>query len=45
MPEEAGAGPERAPVGPNNLRDEDTFNIIAYDDRVEAFKPELQRYS
>jgi len=29
----------------NNLRDDDTFNIIAYDDRVEAFKPELQRYS
>lgn len=29
----------------NNLRDDDTFNIVAYDDRVEAFKPELQRYS
>ena len=29
----------------NNLRDDDTFNIIAYDDRVEAFKPEVQRYS
>ncbi len=29
----------------NNLRDDDTFNIIAYDDRVEPFKPELQRYS
>ena len=29
----------------NNLRDDDTFNIIAYDDRVESFKPELQRYS
>ena len=29
----------------NNLRDDDTFNVIAYDDRVEAFKPELQRYS
>jgi Ca-activated chloride channel homolog len=29
----------------NNLRDDDTFNIIAYDDRVEAFKPEPQRYS
>ena len=28
----------------NNLRDGDTFNIVAYDDRVEAFKPELQRY-
>ncbi len=29
----------------NNLREDDTFNIIAYDDRVESFKPELQRYS
>ena len=29
----------------NNLREDDTFNIIAYDDRVEAFKPELQRYN
>jgi Ca-activated chloride channel homolog len=29
----------------NNLRDDDTFNIVAYDDRVEAFKPELQRYN
>jgi Ca-activated chloride channel family protein len=29
----------------DNLREDDTFNIIAYDDRVEAFKPELQRYS
>ena len=29
----------------NNLRDDDTFNIVAYDDRVETFKPELQRYS
>ena len=28
----------------NNLRDEDLFNIVAYDDRVESFKPELQRY-
>ena len=28
-----------------NLRDDDTFNIIAYDDRVDTFKPELQRYS
>jgi Ca-activated chloride channel family protein len=28
----------------NNLREDDTFNIIAYDDRVESFKPELQRY-
>ncbi len=29
----------------NNLRDDDTFNIIAYDDRVETFKPEPQRYN
>jgi Ca-activated chloride channel family protein len=29
----------------DNLRDDDLFNIIAYDDRVEPFKPELQRYS
>ncbi len=29
----------------NNLRDDDTFNIVAYDDRVEPFKPELQRYN
>ena len=29
----------------NNLRDDDLFNIVAYDDRVESFKPELQRYS
>jgi Ca-activated chloride channel family protein len=29
----------------NNLRDDDLFNIIVYDDRVESFKPELQRYS
>jgi len=28
----------------NNLRDEDLFNIVVYDDRVETFKPELQRY-
>ncbi len=28
----------------NNLRDEDLFNVIAYDDRVESFRPELQRY-
>ena len=28
----------------NNLRDEDLFNIVAYDDRVESFKPELERY-
>ncbi len=29
----------------DNLRDGDTFNIVAYDDRVETFKPELQRYT
>ena len=29
----------------NNLRDEDLFNIVVYDDRVESFKPELQRYT
>jgi Ca-activated chloride channel family protein len=28
----------------NNLREGDTFNIIAYDSSVEAFRPELQRY-
>ncbi len=28
----------------NNLRDGDLFNIVVYDDRVESFKPELQRY-
>ncbi len=29
----------------NNLRDDDLFNIVVYDDRIESFKPELQRYS
>jgi len=29
----------------NNLRDDDMFNIVAYDDRVEPFRPELQRFS
>ena len=29
----------------NNLHENDTFNIIAYDDRVETFKPELQRFN
>lgn len=29
----------------NNLRDDDLFNIIVYDDHVELFRPELQRYS
>jgi len=28
----------------NNLRDDDLFNIVVYDDRAESFKPELQRY-
>jgi Ca-activated chloride channel family protein len=28
-----------------NLRDDDLFNIVTYDDRVESYKPELQRYS
>jgi Ca-activated chloride channel family protein len=28
----------------DNLREGDTFNILTYDDRVEAYKPELQRY-
>jgi len=29
----------------NNLRDGDTFNIIAYDSTVESFRPELQRFT
>jgi Ca-activated chloride channel family protein len=29
----------------DNLREGDTFNILAYDDRVESYKPELQRFS
>jgi Ca-activated chloride channel family protein len=29
----------------SNLRDDDLFNIVVYDDRVESFKPELERYS
>jgi Ca-activated chloride channel family protein len=29
----------------NNLRDEDLFNIIVYDDRVESFRAELERYN
>ncbi len=29
----------------NNLDDDDLFNIVAYDDRVEVFEPELQHYS
>lgn len=28
-----------------NLNDGDTFNLVVYDDRVESFKPELQRYN
>jgi Ca-activated chloride channel family protein len=29
----------------NRLRDGDLFNIVAYDDQVESFKPELQRFN
>jgi Ca-activated chloride channel homolog len=29
----------------NNLREGDLFNIVAYDDRVDAFRPELQRFN
>ncbi len=29
----------------NNLREGDRFNVVAYDDRVDAFRPELQRYT
>jgi Ca-activated chloride channel family protein len=29
----------------DNLREDDTFNIVVYDDRVETFRPELLRYS
>jgi Ca-activated chloride channel homolog len=29
----------------NNLREGDTFNVIAYDDKVESWKPELQSYN
>jgi len=28
----------------NNLHQGDLFNIIAYDDRIESFRPELQRF-
>ncbi len=28
----------------NNLHEGDLFNIVAYDDQVEAFRPELQRF-
>jgi Ca-activated chloride channel family protein len=29
----------------DNLREDDLFNIVVYDDRVESYKPELQRYT
>ncbi|MGE3821207.1 MAG: VIT domain-containing protein [Isosphaeraceae bacterium] len=29
----------------SDLREDDTFNIVTYDDRVETFQPELARYS
>ena len=29
----------------NNLREGDTFNIVAYDSAVETFRPELERFS
>jgi len=29
----------------DNLREDDLFNIVAYDDRVETYKPELIRYT
>jgi len=29
----------------NNLREGDLFNILAYDSRIEAFQPEMQRYN
>jgi Ca-activated chloride channel family protein len=29
----------------NNFRDDDLFNIVVYDDRVQSFKPELERYN
>jgi Ca-activated chloride channel homolog len=28
----------------NNLHENDTFNIVAYDSSIETFRPELQRY-
>ena len=28
-----------------NLREDDLFNVVAYDDRVDSYRPELQRYS
>jgi hypothetical protein len=41
--QEDGAGPEALKFVLNNLREGDTFNIVAYDSSVEAFRPELQR--
>lgn len=29
----------------NNLRDDDLFNIVAYDSKVDVFRPELERYT
>jgi Ca-activated chloride channel family protein len=29
----------------NNLREGDTFNIVAYDGQVESFRPEMQRFN
>lgn len=29
----------------NNLREGDTFNVVAYDDKVESWKPELQTFN
>ncbi|HEY4758952.1 MAG TPA: VWA domain-containing protein, partial [Thermoguttaceae bacterium] len=29
----------------NNLHESDLFNVIAYDDKIESFRPELQRYN
>lgn len=29
----------------NNLREGDTFNIVAYDSQIETFRPEVQRYN
>ncbi|WP_250846864.1 VIT domain-containing protein [Aquisphaera insulae] len=29
----------------NNLREDDLFNIVVYDDRVESFRPELERFT
>ncbi|MFW6059114.1 MAG: VIT domain-containing protein [Phycisphaeraceae bacterium] len=29
----------------NNLRSDDLFNIVAYDDQIETFRPELERFT